>query len=134
MEDLSSNPEITLSDNYQENLLYSYDFRSDKQLSDLTLAGFGVARVENGCMILEPEFHALMIAMRKKSKFSGQNSAAEYGDILASLVKENYLFISSHDGVVIIWGRNAQGDWKVRGRGMIAHLYPSSLVSLLFTH
>ena len=114
--DLSSNPKITLSDNYQENLLYSYDFRSEEQLSDWTIEGFGVARVENGRMILEPEFHAPMIAMRKEGKFSEQNSAAEYGDTLARLVKENYLLISSHDGAVIIWGQNAQGDWKVRGR------------------
>ncbi len=88
--DLSSNPKITLSDNYQENLLYSYDFRSEEQLSDWTIEGFGVARVENGRMILEPEFHAPMIAMRKEGKFSEQNSAAEYGDILAGLVKEKY--------------------------------------------
>ena len=88
--DLSNNPHIKLSDNYQDNLLYGYDFRSDEQLSDWTIEGFGVAKVENGRMILEPEFHAPMIAMRKEGTFSEQNSAEEYGDILAKLVKEKY--------------------------------------------
>lgn len=59
--------------------------------------------------------------------------AIEETDLKIDIIKispcDNYLLISSCDGVVIIWGRDAQGDWKVCGREQ----HDSPLVSVEFS-
>ena len=59
--------------------------------------------------------------------------AIEETDLKIDIIKispcDNYLLISSCDGAVIIWGRNAQGDWKVCGREQ----HDSPLVSVEFS-
>ncbi|KEI69319.1 DUF1961 family protein [Endozoicomonas elysicola] len=87
---LTNDPNKKLSDSYLNHPIYGYDFKSNEQLSDWTIEGFGQASIEHGKLILEPEFHQPLLTLQSTGKYSDANEASEYGDDLAAMVKEKY--------------------------------------------
>lgn len=87
---LANDKDKVLTNNYLDHHLYGYDFSTVQQLNDWHIEGFGLAKIANQQLILEPEFHQQMMVQYEQGKFSNKNSALEYGSNLASLVSAKY--------------------------------------------
>ncbi len=85
----------------REKVLVSYTFDSDADLADWMMEGDGKAYVENGKLILEPEFFPLMDSLMREGKVSLRNDQSEYFQYLYPAMKakhgekeiENYFYM-----------------------------------------
>ncbi|WP_163935083.1 DUF1961 family protein [Paraferrimonas sp. SM1919] len=81
---------ILYKDNFKKQLLQHYDFATAEQINDWKVEGWGVAKIENQRLILQPEFQPQMIDLYQQGKFSDNNLAKEYGQFLAELSAQKY--------------------------------------------
>ena len=83
--------QINLHDKgFAKTLLQSYDFSSDEQLKDWKVEGWGSTSIENGRLILQPDYQPRMLSLYQQGKFSDNNLAKEYGHYLAELTVKQY--------------------------------------------
>ena len=74
----------------REKVLVSYTFDSDADLADWMMEGDGKAYVENGKLILEPEFFPLMDSLMREGKVSLRNDQSEYFQYLYPAMKAKH--------------------------------------------
>lgn len=68
----------------------SYDFSSQDQLSDWVVEGPGMAKVVNGTLVLEPEFHSVLRERIDAGELSLENDQAEYQQWLRPAMEAKY--------------------------------------------
>ncbi len=73
-----------------EQVFLSYDFSNNDQLTDWVVEGPGTAIVENGSLILEPEFHSILREKIDSGELSLKNDQSEYEKWLRPAMEAKY--------------------------------------------